>query len=92
MLSLLSKLFSKPKPKVTVHRINRCLFPDSWSLEMVGEKINEAINNAFLRVDEGGLPYYVLFGKTSDDILIRIVMVRDSDEVITAYPDETMFT
>lgn len=64
----------------------KTFFPTSWSRDKVVEKIVEAIQNIIKPpVVEGTRG--VLFGKTSEGIIVRIVVDVKSGNYITAFPD-----
>jgi len=65
---------------------DKTFFPTSWSREKVISKIAEAARNPIQQLEIEGSKG-VLFGQTSEGIVIRIIMDIKSENYITAYPD-----
>jgi len=65
---------------------NKTFFPTSWSREKIILKIGESIHNLIKPPMVEGTKG-VLFGQTSEGIIIRTIVDIKSGNYITAYPD-----
>lgn len=65
---------------------NKTFFPTSWTREQVISKIAEAARNPIQQLEIQGSKG-ILYGQTSEGIVIRIIMDTQSGNYITAYPD-----